>query len=96
MRISVIQKGKAIAKVIAVEDFYGPGIEIWAGFGAVSITEKKRFGSIMSNFLGQFFQVFMDKKKKVKTFNVRTKKLHKLKLKINLKKLKRYFFEKNL
>ena len=31
-------------------DFYGTGIEIWAG-----ITEKKRFGPIMSNFIGRFF-----------------------------------------
>ena len=43
--------------------FYGTGIEIWAGFGSVGITEKKRFGPIMSNFLGRFFQVFMGKKK---------------------------------
>ena len=44
-------------------DFYGTGIEIWAGFGPVGITEKKRFGSIIRNFLGQFFKVFMGKKK---------------------------------
>ena len=46
-------------------DFYGTGIEIWAGFGPVVITEKKKiFGPIMSNFLGRFFQVFMRKKSK--------------------------------
>ena len=44
-------------------DFYGTEIEIWTGFGPVGITEKKRFWPIMSNFLGQFFQVFMGKKK---------------------------------
>ena len=45
-------------------DFYRTGIEIWAGFGLVGITEKKkRFGPITSNFLGCFFQIFMDKKK---------------------------------
>ena len=44
-------------------DFYGTGIEIWAGFGPVSSTEKKRFGPIISNFVGRFFQVFMGKKK---------------------------------
>ena len=32
-----------------VGDFYGTGIEIWAGFGPVGITEKK-IGLIMSNF----------------------------------------------
>ena len=32
-----------------VGDFYGTGIEIWAGFGPVGNTEKK-FGPIMSNF----------------------------------------------
>ena len=32
-----------------MEDFYGKGIEIWAGFGPVGITEKK-IGLIMSNF----------------------------------------------
>ena len=31
-------------------DFYGTGIEIWAGFGPVGNTEKKNFGPIMSNF----------------------------------------------
>jgi hypothetical protein len=50
-----------------VKDFYGKGIEIWAG----GITEKnKRFWPIMSNFLGRFFQVFMGKKKKLKIKNI--------------------------
>ena len=40
--------------------FYGTGIEIWAGFGPVGITEKN--GPIMSNFWGQFFHVLMGKK----------------------------------
>ena len=43
-----------------MEDFYGTGIEIWAGFGLVSIIEKK-IGPIMSNIWGQFFHVFMGK-----------------------------------
>ena len=43
-----------------VGGFYGTGIEIWAGFGLVGITEKN--GKIMSNFGGQFFHVFMGKK----------------------------------
>ena len=48
-------------------DFYGTGIEFWAGFGPVGITEKKTFGPIMSNFWGRFFQVFIVKKIKNKT-----------------------------
>ena len=59
-------------------DFYGTGIEIWAGFGPVGITEKKTFGPIVSNFWGRFFQVFVGKQKK-QTFSVRTNKLHKMK-----------------
>ena len=35
-------------------DFYETGIEIWAGFGPVGITEKKRFGAIMSKFFLSF------------------------------------------
>ena len=34
----------------AVSNFYGTGIEIWAGFGPVGNTEKKSWGPIMSNF----------------------------------------------
>ena len=48
-------------------DFYGIAIEIWVGFWPISIAEKKRFGPIMGNFLGQFCQVFMGRKKKIKT-----------------------------
>jgi hypothetical protein len=44
-----------------VGDFYGTGSEIWAGFGPVGITEKNHIWAI-SNFLGRFFQVFIDKK----------------------------------
>ena len=43
-------------------DFYGTGIEIWVRFGLVGIAEKKRFGPIMSNFLGQFFKFSWAKK----------------------------------
>ena len=42
-------------------DFYGTGNEIWAGFGRLGLL-KKKIGPIMSNFLVQFFQVFMGKK----------------------------------
>ena len=34
-------------------DFHETGIEIWAGFGPVGITEKKGFWPIRSNFLDQ-------------------------------------------
>ena len=43
-----------------VGDFYGTGIEIWAGFGRVGITEKKK---IWADYLRPVFQVFMGKKK---------------------------------
>ena len=69
-----------------MRDFYG------TGFGPVGITGKK-IGPIMSNFLGQFFHVFMAKKIGLiflkKYPNVRTEKLHKKKVrkapKISLK-----------
>ena len=43
-------------------DFHGTGIEIWAGFGPVGISEKK-IGPITSTFEAVFFHVFMGKKK---------------------------------
>ena len=49
-------------------NFYGTGIEFWAGFGPLGINEKK--GPIMSNFLGQFFQIFMGKKNLKKNKNI--------------------------
>ena len=45
----------------AASNFYGTGIEIWAGFGPVGNTEKK-LGPIMSNFLGWFLKVSRLKK----------------------------------
>ena len=68
-------------------------------FGLVGITDKKRFGPIMSNFLGQFFQVFIGKKKerkKEKHCSVGTKKLNKMKLIffVFLKNKKYIFFQK--
>ena len=47
----------------AVGDFYGTGIEIWAGFEPVGITEKKRFVPIMSNFFRLVFSSFHGEKK---------------------------------
>ena len=32
---------KSLQRNPTVEDFYGTGIDIWAGFGPVDITEKK-------------------------------------------------------
>ena len=43
-------QSKSLWRSHAVGDFYGTGIEIWAGFGPVGNTEKKKFGPIMSNF----------------------------------------------
>ena len=39
-------------------DFYGTGIEIWAGFWSIGSTEKKGSGRIMSNFLGWLFHLW--------------------------------------
>ena len=44
-------------------DFYGTGIEIWAGFGSIGSTAKKGSGPIMSNFGGWFFFMFSGAKK---------------------------------
>ena len=41
---------KSLQRSLAVGDFYGTGIGIWAGFGLAGITEKNTFGPIMSNF----------------------------------------------
>ena len=49
-----------------VGDFYGTGIEIWVGFKPVGITEKKKIWADYKQLLGQFFQVFMGKKRKIK------------------------------
>ena len=48
-------------------DFYGTGIEFWAGFGPVGITEKK-IGLNMSNFRGRFFMFSWEKNQKLKSF----------------------------
>ena len=62
-------------------DFYGTGIEIWAGFGPVGSTEKKMVwadyeqlsGLVLSTFCGQ------KKKKNQKDCSVCTEKLHRKK-----------------
>ena len=74
-------------------DFYGTEIKIWAGFGPVGITEKKkRFRTIMSNILGRFFQVFMRKKQKTK----KSKNNVASALKSCIKKFNFFFFLKRL
>ena len=47
--VSGMSLPKSLERSPAVGDFYGTGIEIWAGFWPVGITEKK-IVPIMSNF----------------------------------------------
>ena len=44
------------------EAFLWKNYEIWADFWPDGNNEKKNWGPIMSNFLGQFFQVVRGKK----------------------------------
>ena len=37
---------KSLQRCPAVGDFYGTGIEIWAGFGSIGSTEKKGQGQL--------------------------------------------------
>jgi hypothetical protein len=46
-------------------DFYGTGIEIWAGFGPVGITEKK-LGQLWATFEAGYFMSSWAKKIKIK------------------------------
>jgi hypothetical protein len=81
-KLSTSEQPKSLWISHVVSNLYGTQIEIWAGFGAVDITEKK-FGPIMINFWGQFFHVFMGKKSLIffEYCRVRTTKLHKIKVK---------------
>ena len=45
-----------------VGDFYGTGIEIWAGFGPVGITEKKNWADY-EQLLRADFSCFQGQKK---------------------------------
>ena len=47
-------------------DFYGTGIEIWAGFGPVGITEKKILADYEQLFRLVFFKFSLAKKKEKK------------------------------
>ena len=44
-------------------DFYGTGIEIWAGFGLVGITEKKEIWADYEQLLRPVFSCFDGQKK---------------------------------
>ena len=47
-------------------DFYGTGIGIWAGFGAVGITEKKIWGADYEQLLRLAFSYFHGQKIRMK------------------------------
>ena len=47
-------------------DFYGTGIEFWAGFGPVRITEKKTWAD-HEHLFWPFFSSFHGQKKRIKT-----------------------------
>ena len=44
-------------------DFYGTGIEIWAGFGPIGSTEKKCVWADYEQLLRVFFLCFQGQKK---------------------------------
>jgi len=67
-----------------VGDFYGTGIKSWAGFGPIGSTEKKRVWADYVQLLRVVFSRNQGQKKSLIIFlncSVRTKKLHKMKLK---------------
>ena len=50
---SVVMQAKSLYISHAVSNFYGTGIEIWAGFGPVGNTEKKSFEGGFFMFHGE-------------------------------------------
>ena len=50
MRIFALMESKSLYRSHAGRHFYGTENVIWAGFGLIGNTEKKKFGPIMSNF----------------------------------------------
>ena len=74
-------------------DFYGTGIEIWAGFGPIGSTEKKRVWADYEQHLRPVFSCFhgQNKIKKLKHCSVCTKKMHKTLNFFFLKKYKHFF-----
>ena len=51
-------------------DFYGTGIEIWAGFGTVGITEKKPIWADYEQLLRPVFSCFHGQKKRKNIKNI--------------------------
>ena len=49
---------KSLYRSPAVGDFYGTGIEIWAGFGPVVFTDKKPIWADYEQLLRLFFFIF--------------------------------------
>ena len=45
-------------------DFYGTGIEMWAGFGLVGITEKRKIWANYEQLFMPFFSSFHGQKRK--------------------------------
>ena len=48
--VNTVVRSKSLYRSLAGSHFYGTEYEIWAEFGPVGNTEKKRSGPIMSNF----------------------------------------------
>ena len=85
-------EAKVIIEKFRGGDFYGTGIENWAGFGPVDSTEKRNLGRLCATFEAGFFMFSRAKnKKKIKHCSVCTKKLHKMKFKKEKKYLKVYW-----
>ena len=51
-------------------DFYGTGIEIWAGFGPVGTTEKKEIWADYEQFFGPGFSNFHGDKQQQQNKNI--------------------------
>ena len=62
MIISSFNQSHSLYRSLAVGDFYGTGIKIWAGFGQVGITEKIIFGRLWATFETGFFMFSWAKK----------------------------------
>ena len=58
---------KSLQRSPTVGDFYGTGIEIWAGLGPVGITEKKTIWADYEQLLRPVFSSFRGQKETKKT-----------------------------
>ena len=92
LKIEQILETKSLHISHAVSNYYGTEMEIWAGFGPIGKTEKKIWADY-EQLLRTVFLCFHGQKQNLKYFknhcSVRTKKLHKMKVK------KYFFFLKN-